>query len=487
MKFNVQAVIKIAAVTVLLTAAAMLPALAVSLMSGERDMARAFLLSALPLLISGGALLRATKPLSNSMRMREGIFAVALCWILASALGALPYIVSGVIPHFIDAFFESAAGFSTTGATLLADIADIPKGLIFWRSLSHWLGGMGILVFAISILPALGIGALNIAKAETPGPTLDKVTTRISDNAKFLYLVYIVFSATEFLLLLFGGMGVYDALIHTFGSISTGGLSNYKGGVTVLSPYCAYVISVFCILASVNFVLYSEIVHRRWKSFFGESELRAFFLITLGSVLFIGVCLKIAGAYDSAAMCFNSAFLQVSAFITTSGYVHADYADWPAVCRRLLFLLMVIGGCSSSTAGGIKIVRAQILFKLIRRSFHKRLHPRSVVSVKLSNRPVSAENVSGITAFILMYFLLLFAGSLLLSLDGKDIVTTFGAVAAMLSNTGLGFGELDYLSNYVIFSHPARLLLAILMIAGRLEFFTVFILLTPAYWRTGRH
>jgi trk system potassium uptake protein TrkH len=464
----------------------MLPALVVSLAFGEQSMALAFLLSVAPLLFVGGGLFLATKPLSSSLRMREGIFIVALCWMLASALGALPYMLAGVMPNFIDAFFESAAGFSTTGATLLANLANIPKGLIFWRSLAHWLGGMGILVFAISILPALGIGALSIAKAETPGPTLDKVTTRISDNAKFLYVVYIVFSAAEFMLLLCGGMSAYDATIHTFGSISTGGLSNYDDGVMGLSAYCACVIAVFCILASTNFVLFGELLNRRWKSFLGESELRAFLFTIAGSVAFIGVCLKLSGAYDSVQACVKSAFLQVSAFITTSGYVHADYADWPAVCRRLLFLLMIIGGCSSSTAGGIKIIRVQILFKLIQRNFHKRLHPRSVVAVKLANKPVSAENVSAITAFILMYFLLLFAGALLLSLDNKDAVTTLSAVAAMLSNTGLGLGELDYSANYMIFSHPARLLLSLLMIAGRLEFFTIFILLTPSYWRPAR-
>jgi trk system potassium uptake protein TrkH len=482
-----QTIIKIAGAIILLVSAAMLPALVVSLLYGEAAMVRAFLFSIVPPAIAGVGLLLATKPFSGALHMREGIFVVALCWTLASALGAAPYMASGVIPDFVDAFFESAAGFSTTGATLLADISDIPKGLMFWRSLSHWLGGMGILVFAISILPALGIGALNIAKAETPGPTLDKVTTRISDNAKFLYIIYIVFSVAEFLLLLAGKMNAYDAAVHTFGSVSTGGLSNREGGLIGLDdPYSEFVIAFFCILASVNFVIFNELVHRRWKNFFKEAELRAFFFIIAGSVVFTGVCLKASGFYDSVADCFRYAFLQVSAFITTSGYVNADYTAWPAVCRWLLFMLMIMGGCSSSTAGGIKVIRVRILFKLIQRGFHRRLHPRSVVAVKLSNKPVSAENVSNITAFILMYFLLLFAGALILSLDNKGLLTTFNAVVSMLSNTGLGFGEVDYNANYVIFSHPARLFLSFLMIAGRLELFTVVILLTPAYWRTAR-
>ncbi|MDR1574057.1 MAG: TrkH family potassium uptake protein, partial [Clostridiales Family XIII bacterium] len=249
MKFNVQAVLKITGVIILLVAAAMLPPLVVSLCYGETATVRAFVRSILPLLLAGGVLFRATKPFSGALRAREGIFVVALCWVLASLLGTLPYMLSGVIPHFTDAVFESASGFTTTGATLFASLADIPKGLMFWRSLSNWLGGMGILVFAISILPALGIGALNIAKAETPGPTLDKVTTRISDNAKFLYILYIAFSIAEFLLLLCGGMGVYDAAVHTFGSVSTGGLSNYDNGLVAFeNTYIACVIAVFCLL-----------------------------------------------------------------------------------------------------------------------------------------------------------------------------------------------------------------------------------------------
>jgi trk system potassium uptake protein TrkH len=487
MRFNLQVTVRITGVIVLLIAAAMLPPLGVSLCFGEAAMIRAFLWSAVPLILAGGLLLHVTKPFSGSLRIREGIFVVTLCWTLASVFGALPYMISGVIPNFADALFESASGFTTTGATLIENLADIPRGLMFWRSLSNWIGGMGILIFAISILPALGIGALNLAKAETTGPTLDKMTTRISDNAKFLYVLYIAFSAAEFLLLLAGGMSAYDAAIHTFGSVSTGGLSNYDTGlIDFENTYIASVIACFCFLSSINFAIYNEILHRRWKNFFSEPETRAFLCVIAGSVAILSVCLWAYGIRDSASGCIKSAFLQVSAFITTSGYVHADYTAWPAVCRRLLFMLLIVGGCSSSTAGGMKTVRVQVLLKMIKRGFHKRLHPRSVVAVKLANKPVSAENVSNITAFILMYFALLFGGALILSLDGKDMPTVFSAAAAMLSNAGVGFGELGCAANYAIFSRPARLILAFLMVVGRLEFFTVLILLTPSYWRTAR-
>ncbi|MDR3295403.1 MAG: TrkH family potassium uptake protein [Clostridiales Family XIII bacterium] len=484
---NFHVISKITGVIILMIALAMVPALLISLAMGEGGMSRAFIASILPLLVLGGVLILATKPLSTRLRMREGVFIVALCWILASALGALPYIFSGVIPGFIDAFFESAAGFSTTGATLLADLPGIPRGLMFWRSLSHWLGGMGILVFAISILPALGIGALNIAKAETTGPGLEKVTTRISDNAKFLYVIYFAFSVLEFLLLLLGKMNPYDAAIHMFGSMSTGGLSNYDKGIAEFnSPYIEFVVAFFCILASVSFIAYNELFHRRWREFFREPEVRAFFFILVASIAFIGVRLRISGIGDSAADSLRLAFLQVSAFITSSGYVSTDYAAWPMVCQWILLMLLFMGGCSSSTAGGIKIVRVLVLFRLIHRNFYKRLHPRAVVAVKLGGRTVSAENVSNITVFILMYFVVFLGSTLLLSLDGQDLGTTLSAAAARLSNNGVGFGKIGYGGTYDIFSAPARLFLSVLMILGRLELFTVLILLTPSYWRPNR-
>jgi trk system potassium uptake protein TrkH len=464
----------------------MVPSLLVSLWYREAAMAKAFAGAILPMGLAGLLLIAATGPMTDSLNMREGVLIVAQCWAIASVLGALPYMLSGATPNFIDALFESASGFSTTGATLFEDLSLIPKGLMFWRSMTHWLGGMGILIFAISILPALGIGALSLAKAEAPGPTLDKAATRISDNAKILYAIYLSLSALEFVLLMAAGMGPYDSAIHTFAGMGTGGLSSYGQGVAGAGSLANFTIAVFCLLSSVNFIAYSALAGRKWREFVGDTEIKAFACVILGASALIGLALWLYGTYATPGESLWQAFLQVSAFASTSGYSTADYRLWPHVCQWLLFMLMLCGGCSSSTAGGIKLIRVLIMFKLIYRNFYKRLHPSAVVSVKLGGRVVSAENASNITVFILMYFLVIFAGSLALSIDGKDILTTSSAVTAALSNSSLGFGKIGYLASFDVFSAPARLLLAFLMIAGRLELFTVFILFTPAYWRTDR-
>ncbi|MDR1134687.1 MAG: TrkH family potassium uptake protein [Clostridiales Family XIII bacterium] len=487
MKFKFQIIVKITGVIIVIIAIAMIPAMLVSLWYREGAAAKAFAAAIAPMVLVGALLIFITKPLTDSLRMREGVLIVTQCWVMASILGALPYIISGAAPNFIDALFESASGFSTTGATLFSDLSHIPKGLLFWRSMTHWLGGMGILVFAISILPALGIGALNLAKAEAPGPTLDKAATRISDNAKILYMIYLSLSVIEFVILLISGMNPYDAAIHTFASMGTGGLSSYDQGIAEFGSFAVKLtISSFCLFASVNFIAYSALINRKWKEFINEPELKAFIGAIIGFSLLIGLALWLSGVYPDPSECFGQAFLQTGAFISTSGYVSADYRMWPLVCQWLLFLLLLCGGCSSSTAGGMKLIRVLVMFKLIYRNFYKRLHPRAVVSVKLGGRVVSAENASNITVFVLMYFTAIFAGSLILSIDGNDIVSTVSAVAAMLANSSSGFGKIGYLSSFGIFSPPARLFLTFLMIAGRLELFTVFIIMTPAYWRTDR-
>ncbi|MDR0571112.1 MAG: TrkH family potassium uptake protein [Clostridiales Family XIII bacterium] len=487
MKFNVQAIIKITGVITVIIALSIIPPFFVSLAYHEGAMQRGFLLTIAPLLAVGGALAFLTKPISTVIHMREGVFIVAECWLLASLLGAAPYLLSGASDSFIDAFFESASAFSTTGATLIPDLASLPKSLLFWRSLTHWLGGMGILVFAISILPALGIGALRIARAETPGPTLDKVSSRISDSAKLLYIIYMSLSVVEFAMLAAGGMTPYEAAVHALASMGTGGLSSCSAGISSFdSLYVELVVGLFTVLASVNFINYNELLRRRWKEALKDSELRVFLAAIALFTLLFGLLLAPTGLYSSVPECFRQGFNQTVAMITTSGYVTTDYTLWPKIAKWLLFSLLLVGGCSSSTAGGLKVVRVMVMLKVVGRNFYKRLHPRAVVPVKIGDKTYSAETVSGITAFILTYFAVLLICSLLLSLDGHSLSTTVSAAAAALSNNSIAFGELGFGSTYQIFSAPARLLLSLAMIAGRLELFTVIILLTPTYWRTER-
>ena len=322
-----------------------------------------------------------------------------------------------------------------------------------------------------------------MAKAETPGPTLEKMSTRMSDSARILYIMYLSFSVIEFILLFFGGLNTFDSFIHTFGSMSTGGLSNYRNGVAHFnSVYVESIIVIFSILSSINFVLYHHVLKGRWKDFIQDSELRIFLLITSGSIMLILLNLRLSGTYDSIGEALRYSFFQASAFISTSGYSTADYTLWPTFSQMILFTLMFIGGCSASTSGSIKVIRIAILFQLIKRGLYKRLHPNAVFPIKLGNKTVSSETVSSVTSFIILYFLIFIVSSLVLSIEGHDLVTTLSAAAGALSNTGLGLGLLGPDGTYSIFSSPIRLYLSLLMIAGRLELFTIILLLTPIFW-----
>jgi trk system potassium uptake protein TrkH len=346
---------------------------------------------------------------------------------------------------------------------------------------------MGILVFAVSILPALGFGAANIVNAETTASAVDKIKTRISDNAKSLYLVYVFLTVAVFLLLLAGDMDVYEALIHAFGSIANGGLSNYAEGIRHFdSIYAEAVIAVFCILGSLNFISYKLLVKRRFRDFFREPELRLFFLILL-VVAALTICVLIAkGVYDSPGDAIRYGLFQVISFATTAGYASTDYNAWPDFCKMLMFLIVFIGGCSASTSGGMKVVRFAVILALIKRNIYKRLHPNAVVAVKLGDKPIAADKVSNITVYVFVYLAVFVLGSLLLSLDGFGAEASSSAAIAALSNAGLCFGASGIDLGFAVFSTGGRLLLSLLMLIGRLELFTIILLLTPTFWRSDR-
>jgi trk system potassium uptake protein TrkH len=416
------------------------------------------------------------------LSFREGYLVVTLCWLCASLFGAAPYLISGFTPSFIDAFFESVSAFTTTGSTVF-DVEAMPGSLTLWKAVSHLLGGMGIIVFAVSIMPALGIGGQKMYKAESTGPTIDKVTSRISDTAKALYITYIAFGITEFALLSFSPMGVFDALIHTFGSISTSGLTNHYSGIGFYnSSYVELVISGFTILASVNFALYARAVHSNRKELLRDTELRAFFTIIFFACVFVSLALFFYGTYTSISDAFRYGCFQVISFATTTGQYITDYSVWPIFCQMVLLTLMFIGGCASSTAGSIKVVRVLVMLKLISREITEFLHPRSVTTVKLGGKTVSEETVSGITTFILTYIAIFFISNIVLSLENLDFITTISTSAAMLSNTGCALNSAGaFLSDYSAFSGPLKLFLSFLMVIGRLELFTVLVLLSPAF------
>ncbi|NLD20126.1 MAG: hypothetical protein GX663_07780 [Clostridiales bacterium] len=419
-------------------------------------------------------------------RAREGYIIVASCWLVASFIGAFPYYLSNFTSSFVDAFFESTSGFTTTGCTA-ASGALLSKSLLLWKAISHWLGGMGILVFVISILPTLGINGQFIARAETPGPVLEKMAVRISDSAKILYITYFSFTLLEFILLMLSNkMSAFDAIVNTMGSISTGGLVVHPAGIAYYdSVYVEIVISVFCILASLNFVLYHYLITGKPSYMIRDIELRSYMIIILCAVFLCTIGL-IMGNGSSFGNALRDSFFQVVSIATTTGYARSPYTVWPALCQLVLMSLMFIGGCSASTSGSIKVVRVLVMVKLIWRGCIKRIHPRSVVAVKLGKSSVSAPVVSGITVFILVYMMIFLMSSFILSFQGLDMQSTLTASLAMLSNTGTAFSEVTSMGDFSVFGPALKLYLSALMIVGRLELFTVIILFTRNFWGRDR-
>ena len=486
LNLNYKAIIKILGVIILIEGIAMTIPWIFAAAAHDTDTAHAFAMCAPALIVIGGASCIIIKQGKVRLRTREGYIVVAACWMLASFIGAFPYFFADFTDSFVDALFESTSGFTTTGCTSVSD-ALLSQGLMLWKAISHWLGGMGILVFIISILPALGINGQLIVRAEAPGPVLEKVTVRMSDSAKILYLTYISFTIIEFLLLaLSKKMPVFDAVITTLGSISTGGLIAHPEGIAFYdSVYIEIVISVFCILASLNFVLYHYLVTGKKAYFFKDVELKTYIYIIIGAILICTVGYS-AAEHCSLLSALRESFFQVISMATTSGYTRTAYFAWPTVCQLTLILLMFIGGCAASTSGSVKVVRVLVMLKLIWRGGIKRIHPRSVVAIKLGKNAVSAPVVSSITMFILTYMLTFLLSSFILSFQGLDLESSITTALAMLSNTGATFGEPAIAGNFSAFNPALKLYLSALMIVGRLELFPIIVLFTRNFWGRDR-
>lgn len=483
---NYKAIVRILGIILFVVGLSMIFPWIYAEITGDAAGVFAFRRCAVPIILVGALMSFFIKAPRAKFRSREGYLVVGLCWILASIVGAFPYMLTGYAENFVDALFESTSGFTTTGCTAV-DGAVLSNSLMLWKAISHWLGGMGILVFVISILPALGINGQIIARAETPGPVMEKMTVRMSDSAKILYITYLAFTVIEFILLLASGrMSVFDAVINTLGSISTGGLMVHPEGIAIYnSLYVEIVISVFCILASVNFILYHYVATGKFSYLIKDIEFRAYIIIMVAAILIcsLGLTLQSDSSFGEAL---RESFFQVISMATTSGYVRSPYIIWPAVCQLTLIILMFIGGCAASTSGSIKVIRVLVMLKLIWRGCIKRIHPRSVVAVKVGGNAISAPVVSQITVFILLYMLLFLMSSFLLSFQGLDMETTITATLAMLSNTGAAFGETAALGNFSMFHPLLKIYLSGLMIIGRLELFTIIILFTRNFWGRDR-
>ena len=439
--------------------------------------------------LTGGLIRVLIKPSPEKFKSRDGFFVVSLTWLVCSLVGAAPFIISGAVPGFADALFESCSGFSTTGASILADIEALPKSILFWRSFTHWLGGMGIVVFVMALLPVLGISGQMVAYAETPGPIKDKVTARFSDTAKGLYKLYLGLTAAEVVLLKFGGMSWYDSFIHTFGTVGTGGFSNYNTSVAhFTSPYIQIVIIIFMVLAGLNFNLYYVGIFQKHslRTIFRDDETK-FYLGAMGiatGAIFIYNNLM-DGFRDAEGTLLNAAF-QVVSITTTTGYATDDYDLWPTFSKMVIFAMFFFGGCSGSTGGGIKCVRMLICLKLLKRSFSLKIHPNRVAPLSLNGKELSSDVIIKITNFAFMYVAVLFGGTMLLALDNMDFISTLSAAASCLGNIGPGFNLVGPTMNYSGLTDFSKYICSFLMIAGRLELFTVFTLFTRHYWNSNR-
>ena len=467
---------------ILLTEAAllMLPT-AVAAVYGEAVLP--FLIPALLLAVIGLALgLRSPK--RSSLYARDGFAVVALAWVLMSVFGALPFVISGDIPHFVDAFFETVSGFTTTGASILTEIEPLGRGVLFWRSFTHWVGGMGVLVFVMAILPmSAGDGhGMHLMRAEVPGPSVGKLVSRMGDTAKILYGIYLALTLLEIALLLLGGMPLFDACIHAFGTAGTGGFSCRNLSVGAYdSVYFDVVIGVFMLLFGVNFNLYYFLLIKRFRDVFRSEELRADLLIVGAAVAAIAA--DIVHIYGTVGRSLRYAFFQVASIITTTGYATADFNTWPVFSQAILVILMFIGACAGSTGGGIKVARVVILCKTSLGDMRKMLHPNAVTTVRFEGKPLTDRSIRSVHLFLTVYILIFTASVLLLSLERFDLVTTFTAVAACINNIGPGLEVVGPMGNFAAFSPAAKLLLAFNMLVGRLEIFPMLLLFAPSIWK----
>lgn len=487
MVFNFRQILRILSYAIMILAISMVFPLMISIYHKETACISAFIITISLLFIISFIMLVKIQTDMQSLHTRDGFLTVSLCWILVPLASTLPFLISGAIPNFADAFFECSSGFTTTGSSILSDVESLPRGLQFWRSFGHWLGGMGILVFAIALLPSLGINGLAVISAESPGPTMDKVTPRLSDTAKMLYFIYIGMTVLQILLLHAGGMGLFDSFIYTFGSVGTGGFSNYNNSVSHFnSTYVNVILSIFMTMAGINFTLYYYLLRGQWKRFFKDTELRVYLLIIIASTLISALVLRMNHIYGTIGESLDHALFQVTTIITTTGFATADTNAWPTTCKVILIMLMVTGGCAASTSGGIKVIRVVVLFKLIRRGIYKKLHPNAVLGVKLGDRSYSSDTVSAIANYLFLYASVFLVGSLLVSLSGSDPVTSFTACLACLSNVGPGFGLVGSMGNFAFFPDWVKILLSFIMIAGRLELFTFLMLFVPSFWNPDR-
>ncbi len=481
---NLRNIFHILGIFVMMIGAAMLPAFVISAMLHEAAWTAIGLSSLLSM--GAGLLMYILIPRTGeriSLSHREGFVIVTLAWVLASAFGGLPFLLAGVVPTFCDAFFETMSGFTTTGASVISNLDTASRGILFWRALTHWMGGMGIIILSIAILPILGVGGMQLFKAEIPSPVKDKITPRITETAKNLWLVYVAITAVEIVLLWLGGMSVFDAFCHAFATMATGGFSTYDASVARFnSLYIEIVIIVFMFVAGMNFTLHYRLFKGDAKSFVRDPEFHFYGAIVLVATALITLDLRFH-YFSSLGESLRFAAFQVVSIITTTGFATYNFDQWPAPSKFILVLLMFIGGCAGSTGGAIKCLRFMVVIKQTFIELTRLIHPHAVISVKIAKVAVPPEIVSSIRSFFFLYIAIAMAAMLALTLLGVDMVTSISGVAATLGNVGPGLGLVNASSTYVELPQTAKWILSACMLLGRLEIYTVLVLLVPDFWK----
>ncbi len=429
-----------------------------------------------------GIMLTVRKPKKKTFYAKEGFVVVALGWIILSIAGALPFVISGEIPSFTDALFETVSGFTTTGASILTDVDSLSRCMLMWRSFTHWIGGMGVLVFMLAILPMVGGGqTIHLLRAESPGPIVSKLVPKLRDSASLLYIIYVMMTLVQLLLLIVTKMPLFDAITISFGTAGTGGFAVHTDGMASYSVAHQTIITIFMILFGVNFNVYFLLLMRKPKEIFKNEEVRCYFIIIGLAILFI--TLNIRDLYPTAAEAFRQAAFQVASIITTTGFATADFNLWPLFSQMVLVLLMFIGACAGSTGGGIKVSRILVSGKAVRKELFRFIHPKTVRVLKLDGKKVEHETLRNINIYLFAYALIFTASILLVSLDNLDFSSTFTAVTATFNNIGPGLGAVGPMSNYSALSDLSKYVMIFDMLAGRLEVFPLLLLFVPTTWK----
>lgn len=428
-----------------------------------------------------GAIISHNKPKEQVIYLKEGCVTTALSWIMLSIVGCIPFVLTGEIPHFTDALFETISGFTTTGASVLSDVEALSYCSIFWRSFTHWIGGMGVLVFLLAIIPLSGGSNINLMRAESPGPSVGKLVPKVKHTARLLYAIYIGMTIVEIIFLIAGNMPIFDVFCTAFGTAGTGGFGIKNDSFAGYSPYLQWVVAIFMILFGVNFNMYYFLLFKNVKKAFNMEEVRGYFIIIASAVGIIFV--DLLNTAVNAATALRDAVFQVASIITTTGFSSVDFNLWSQHCKVVLVILMFVGACAGSTGGGIKVSRFQIMFKTVGKELDSYIHPKSIKKIKMDGKPIEHEVVRAVNVYFITFTILFVVSVFLVSLEGKDLVTNFTAVAATINNIGPGLEMVGPTSNFSVFGTFSKYVLMFDMIAGRLELFPLLILFYPPLWK----